>query len=166
MLFRSVRTPTGQAKVDEDTLRKIADRWPEAGLLADHFMLQKRRALLLSWREAQQYGRVNAQIIPNATITGRTSSRAPNFQQVPRVGSPYGKECRSLFTASPGRVLLASDLDRAELTMLAHYLDDGGAYGELLQTADIHQVNADRIDRKSTRLNSSHSQQSRMPSSA
>ena len=140
-----VRTPTGQAKVDEDTLRKIADRWPEAGLLADHFMLQKRRALLLSWREAQQYGRVNAQIIPNATITGRTSSRAPNFQAVPRVGSPYGKECRALFTASPGRVLLASDLDRAELTMLAHYLDDGGAYGELLQTADIHQVNADRM---------------------
>lgn len=138
-------TPTGQAKVDEDQLRKVAGRWPEAGKLANLFMLQKRKALVGAWVKASLGGRIHAQIIPNAAVTSRTSSRSPNMQQVPRVGSAYGLESRSLFTASRDRVLLASDLDRAELTVLAHYLDDGGAYGELLQTADIHQVNADRM---------------------
>lgn len=138
-------TPSGQAKVDETTLRGLSAKFPEAELLADYFVLTKRLGLLDSWLKHQTNGRMHVNIISNATVTGRTSSRNPNVQQVPRVGSPYGEECRSLFTASPGRVLLASDLDRAELTVLAHYLDDGGAYGELLATADIHQVNADRM---------------------
>ena len=141
----SEHTPSGQAKVDEKTLRAIAPKFPEAELLADNFMVTKRLALVRSWLEHGADGRIRAQVVPNAAITGRTSSRSPNLQQVPRVGSPYGEESRCLFTASPGRKLLASDLDRAELTMLAHYLDDNGEYGKLLQSADIHQVNADRM---------------------
>ena len=38
--------------------------------------------------------------------------------------------------------------------------------GEYVVTYNVEQGNVNNIDRKSTRLNSSHSQQSRMPSSA
>ena len=51
--------------------------------------------------------------------------------------------------------------------ILAHH-KKGGEFGEEIDTVDLELANGKKItaDRKSTRLNSSHYQQSRMPSSA
>lgn len=138
---------SGQAKIDETTLLDIADKYPSAKLFAEQFTLQKRLGLLNSWIEAERDGRVHAQVIPNSAATSRTSSRNPNLQQVPAVHSAYGRECRKCFRASPGRVLLAADLDKAELMLLAHYMYayDNGAYAAMLAESDIHQVNADAM---------------------
>ena len=138
---------SGQAKIDEQVLLKIADKYPSAKLFAEQFTVQKRLGLLESWLEADKGGRVHAQVIPNSAATTRTSSRSPNLQQVPSVHGAYGRECRQCFTASPGRVLLAADLDKAELMLLAHYMAayDGGAYAAMLTEGDIHQSNADAM---------------------
>ena len=138
---------SGQAKIDEQVLLKIADKFPSAKLFAEQFTLQKRRSLLNSWIEAERDGRVHAQVIPNSAATSRTSSRNPNLQAVPAAYSAYGRECRKCFRASPGRVLLAADLDKAELMLLAHYMYayDNGAYAAMLAESDIHQVNADAM---------------------
>jgi len=77
-----------------------------------------------------------------STNTFRCAHRNPNLGQV-----PASKEFRELFTASPGNVMVGSDLSGIELRMLAHYLGryDGGRYADILLNGDIHQVNADKI---------------------
>ena len=63
--------------------------------------------------------------------------------QVPGVGSPYGKECRSLFKASPRYTLVGCDASGLELRCLAHYLApyDKGDYTEKILKRDIHVEN-------------------------
>ena len=77
-----------------------------------------------------------------ATNTHRCAHRNPNLAQV-----PSGPEFRSLFKASPGKVMVGADLSGIELRMLAHYLAryDGGRYADVLINGDIHQENADKI---------------------
>tara|TARA_Y100000289_G_scaffold51644_1_gene52852 strand:- start:1479 stop:2309 length:831 start_codon:yes stop_codon:yes gene_type:complete len=77
-----------------------------------------------------------------ATNTFRCAHRKPNLGQV-----PASKEFRELFKASPGLVMVGSDLAQIELRLLAHYLAryDGGRYADLLLNDDIHQINADKI---------------------
>lgn len=136
-----------QAKIDETVLKSLADKIPEAGLMAEQFTIAKRIGLVESWLDADKDGRIHAQVISNSAQTSRTSSRNPNLQQVPSVFGAYGRECRQCFTASPGRVLLASDLDKAELMLLAHYMHpwDNGQYAAMLAEQDIHQLNADAM---------------------
>ena len=136
-----------RAKIDETILKDLAATYPEAGALAEQFTCAKRIALVESWLEAERNGRVHASVIPIGAATTRSASRNPNLQQVPSVHGAYGRECRQCFTASPGRVLLASDLDKAELMLLAHYMHqwDDGQYAAMLAEQDIHQVNADAM---------------------
>ena len=77
-----------------------------------------------------------------ATNTFRCAHRKPNLGQV-----PASKEFRELFKASPGLIMVGSDLAQIELRLLAHYLAryDGGRYADLLLNDDIHQINADKI---------------------
>ena len=70
----------------------------------------------------------------------------PNLGQVPRVGSPLGKECRSLFAAPEGKMLVGIDASGLELRMLAHYMRDQ-AYvtavvsGSSKDGTDVHTMN-------------------------
>ena len=87
------RTPTGLPMVDEKTLSRIKNI-PEAKLIAEYLLLQKRIAQIESWIESvEEDGRVHGFVIPNGTITGRMAHRAPNMAQVPSSKSPYGIEC-------------------------------------------------------------------------
>jgi DNA polymerase I-like protein with 3'-5' exonuclease and polymerase domains len=63
--------------------------------------------------------------------------------QVPACGSPYGKECRSLFIAPKGRVMVGVDASGLELRCLAHYMAkyDGGSFAKELLEGDIHTAN-------------------------
>jgi len=63
--------------------------------------------------------------------------------QVPRVGAPWGEECRSLFIATEGYVLVGVDASGLELRCLAHYTYpfDGGRYTEAILNGDVHTTN-------------------------
>ena len=67
----------------------------------------------------------------------------PNIAQVPSVLSEYGADCRALFTAPAGKVLVGADASGLELRMLASYLSniDGGSYAKKLLEGDIHETN-------------------------
>jgi len=65
---------------------------------------------------------------------------SPNMAQVPRVGSPYGVECRSCWTVEEGNVLVGIDASSLELRMLAHYMRDDEYTREILE-GDIHTKN-------------------------
>ena len=132
-------TPTGQPIVDEATLKKI-EHIKEAKLIADFLLYQKRIAQVSSWIDELQGDRVHGRVIPNGTITGRMTHRSPNMAQVPNLGSPYGKECRSCWTVPEGYRLVGIDASGLELRMLAHYMNDID-YIEEVVNGDIHSTN-------------------------
>ena len=79
-------------------------------------------------------------------MSGRCSHRGPNVAQIPRVGQPYGAECRALFYAPFGWVQVGADASGLELRALGAQLAyfDGGEYAKLVSTDgfDIHTHNA------------------------
>jgi len=133
-------TPTGQPVVDEGSLSKVKNI-PEAKLIAEFLLLQKRIAQIDSWILAvQDDNRVHGFVIPNGTITGRMAHRAPNVAQVPSTSSQYGSECRSCWIVKDGYKLLGVDASGLELRMLAHYMNDEGYTNEVTD-GDIHTAN-------------------------
>ena len=134
------RTPTGLPMVDEKTLGMIKNI-PEAKLIAEYLLLQKRIAQVESWVDAvEDDGRVHGFVIPNGTITGRMAHRKPNMAQVPSVKSPYGVECRACWTVPKGYKLIGVDASSLELRMLAHYMKDKEFTNEITN-GDIHARN-------------------------
>jgi len=135
-------TDKGNIIINEDILSKIKDM-PEAQMFSRYFLLQKRTGLLKSWiQECQEDDRVRGKVLTLRTITGRMAHHKPNMAQVPAVYSPYGKECRSLWTVSNPEThkLVGTDASGLELRCLAHYLDDPDFTNEIL-TGDVHTAN-------------------------
>ena len=133
-------TPTGQAIVDENTLKKIT-HIKEAQLIADFLLYQKRLAQVHSWIDAvKDDGRVHGSVICTGAITGRMAHRGPNMAQVPAVYSPYGKECRSCWVVPKGYKLVGIDASGLELRLLAHYMADEDYINEIIN-GDIHTAN-------------------------
>ena len=135
-------TPTGQPKIDETILSKVKDI-PEAAIIARYLMLQKRIAQVQSWLSFLRRDRVHGSVISNGTITGRMSHRDPNLAQVPSISSPYGKECRAVWSVPRGYKLVGVDASGLELRMLAHYLKDKEFIDDILN-GDIHTANQRR----------------------
>jgi len=81
--------------IKEPELKLIAERF------AKYFLLQKRAVMVESWIEAcDENNKVHGRVMTLRTITGRMAHNSPNMAQVPATYSPYGKECRSLWTVS------------------------------------------------------------------
>ena len=134
------KTDKGHIIVDEKVLSEIKNI-PEAELIKEFLMLQKRIAQVSSWIEAtREDGRVHGKVITNGTVTGRMSHQSPNMAQVPAVYSPYGKECRALCIANKGYKLVGGDASGLELRMLAHYMNDKEYTNEIIN-GDIHTAN-------------------------
>ena len=134
------KTDKGHVIVDEKVLSQIHNI-PEAKLINRYLMLQKRIAQVNSWIEAiKEDGRVHGKVITNGTITGRMSHQSPNMAQIPAVYSPYGKECRALWTVNKGYKLVGVDASGLELRMLAHYMNDE-RYTHEVVNGDIHRAN-------------------------
>ena len=134
------KTDKGHVIVDEKVLSEIKNI-PEAKLINEFLMLQKRIAQVSSWVEAiKEDGRVHGKVITNGTITGRMSHQAPNMAQIPAVYSPYGKECRQLWIVEKGYKLVGVDAKGLEIRMLAHYMNDKEYTHEVIN-GDIHTAN-------------------------
>jgi len=58
------------------------------------------------------------------TVSGRTSSSDPNFQNIAREGYAEIPGIRTLFTASPGHVIISADYSQAELRTCAKLSGD------------------------------------------
>jgi DNA polymerase-1 len=139
------KTDKGAVIVDETVLVSID--LPEAKLLSEYLMLQKRVAQVGSWlEEVRDTGRVHGSVITNGAVTGRMTHSSPNMAQVPNKGSPYGEDCRELWTVDEGNVLVGADASGLELRMLAHYMKDD-AYiktvceGSSKDGTDVHTQN-------------------------
>jgi len=133
-------TDKGQPIVDEGVLSKVKGI-PEAELIGEYLMIQKRIAQVQSWLDAvKDDGRVHGYVNANGAVTGRMTHSSPNMGQVPAGYSPYGKECRAVWVVPDGYKLVGMDASGLELRMLAHYMNDKDYTNEIL-TGDIHTAN-------------------------
>ena len=131
--------------INETVLKTIKE--PELKLTAErfakYFLLQKRAVMVESWIEAcDKSNRVHGKVMTLRTVTGRMAHNSPNMAQVPATYSPYGKECRGLWTISDAMnyKLVGTDASGLELRCLAHYLNDTSYTDEILN-GDIHTKN-------------------------
>lgn len=134
------KTDKGHVIVDEKVLSEIIDI-PEAKIINEFLLLQKRVAMIESWIEAvREDGRVHGKVITNGAITGRMSHQSPNMAQIPAVYSPYGPDCRELWVVPSGYKLVGVDASGLELRILSHYMNDKDYINELIN-GDIHTTN-------------------------
>lgn len=149
-------TPSGQPKVDESVLEGID--LPEARALQEYLLIDKRLGQISEGRQAWLE---NTEDNPDTgmphvhhscrpgPITHRMKHSHPNLGQVPSLKSPYGAECRALFTVPEGWQLMGADVSGLELRILAHHMApwDEGAYGDAIihgkqsEGTDIHSLN-------------------------
>ena len=133
-------TDKGHVIVDEKVLSEIKDI-PEAELIKEFLLLQKRVAMIESWIEAvREDGRVHGKVITNGAITSRMSHQSPNMAQIPAVYSPYGKDCRELWVVPSGYKLVGVDASGLEIRILSHYMNDKEYINEVIN-GDIHSTN-------------------------
>lgn len=140
-----VFTETGLPKVDEKVLSGLD--YPEAKLLNEYLMLQKRIGQLAegeqAWMKLSKNGVIHGRVNHMGAVTSRCTHQNPNCAQIPSVGAPYGKECRSLFHAPDGWVVMGCDVSGLELRMLGHFVAkfDDGKYADIVVNGDIHTAN-------------------------
>ena len=116
-------TEGGQPKIDETVLKDV--RLDEAQFIAKYLSLQKVMSFLTNWiKNTHDDGKIRGKVITCGAITNRMTHHSPNLGQVPSVSALYGKECRSLFKANDGDVIVGADLSGIELRCLAHYMQD------------------------------------------
>jgi DNA polymerase-1 len=138
-------TDGGKPQVDEVILGKLP--YEPCKILTEYLLVQKRISQLAegdqAWMKLVKKGKIHGSVNPNGAVTGRATHAYPNISQVPASSSPYGHECRELFTVPPGWTLVGADASGLELRCLAHFMAkyDGGKYGEVLLTGDIHTEN-------------------------
>ena len=116
--------------------------------MEEYLMVSKRLGQVsdgkMAWlKMVQADGRIHGRVNPCGAVTGRATHSYPNVAQVPAVGSPYGKECRSLFKVPDGWYQAGVDASGLELRCLAHFMApyDNGAYAHEILNGDIHTAN-------------------------
>ena len=148
------KTDKGSVIIDEPVLDSIKDKFPEASLLADYFLVSKRQSMVKSWIENynEDTGRIHGYVNSLGAVTGRMTHSKPNLAQVPAskvdkegnllwgFGGAYGTDCRSLFTVPKGYKQIGCDASGLELRCLAHYMNDP-EYTNLILHGDIHTAN-------------------------
>ena len=142
----TLKTKAGKAVIDEVVLKEVAS----SGItIAEDFLkcltITKKLGMISQGVNAWLKLCTTASRIHHhcsvATNTHRASHKRPNLSQV-----PSDHDCRQLFKATPGKVMVGADLSGIELRMLAHYLSKWSTeFADTLLNGDIHQVNADRV---------------------
>jgi DNA polymerase I-like protein with 3'-5' exonuclease and polymerase domains len=130
-------TEKGSPRLTEDSLEAL-----KGGLgreVALWYIYGHREALIRSQLlpHVRADGRIPAQAIPLGTNTGRMAHKIVVNIPKPKKKVIFGKECRELFIAKPGYMLVGYDARGLELRMLAHLIDDPN-YTEVVTNGNPH----------------------------
>lgn len=140
-------TPTGQPKVDEDSLVAFAEKLgiPEVRAIANWLVVNGRANMVTTWLNAVgDDGRIHGKVFSCGAITRRMRHNAPNTANIPGNEARFGRACRALWCASPGRVLVGYDAAALEMRMFGHYLGNKEA-ADLYIYGDPHTANRDAL---------------------
>lgn len=140
-------TPTGQPKVDEDSLVDFANsqKRPEIQAIADWLVANGRANMVRTWLNAvREDGRIHGKVFSCGALTRRMRHTTPNTANIPGNEAAFGAECRSLWRATPGRVLVGYDASALEMRMFGHYLGNKEA-ADLYIYGDPHTRNTELL---------------------
>lgn len=101
------------------------------------------KAGILYWVRAD--GRIHGSLKLAGTRTGRLSMEEPNLQNIPSPETEDGVMARSIFTASPGNVLVQLDYSQQELRVGAMLSGDKNMIDIFRRGVDYHQQTAELI---------------------
>ena len=150
-----VFTDGGKPKVDANILKGL--KYPPIEKLREYLIVadllgslaEGKQALLKHLNPSAPAGgkltglvHIHGGVIQTGTITHRAAHIKPPLTQVPKVGKPFGAECRALFGVPKGWVQIGADASGLELRVLAHYMAkyDDGAYAKVLLEGDVHSI--------------------------
>lgn len=143
VLFDSMGLPTiklsqktGKPSADAKVLKRLQAKGYDIAkeLLEYKFYYGATTKFLNKWGDFAKYdGRIHPSFGITNVVTGRTSCKDPNLQQVPR-----NKELRTLFTAEDGRTLIEADYSQIELRIAADYADEQTMIKLYKEGGDIH----------------------------
>lgn len=142
-------TPKGSPKVDEASLLEFAETSKEPAIkaLAEWLVKTSRKTMVEGWiKAAEKDGKIHGTVFTCGAATRRMRHNNPNTANIPSESNKaaYGHECRSLWTARPGRVLVGYDASGLEMRGFCHYLNNPEAT-KLYIEGDPHQSNADAL---------------------
>jgi len=131
--------------IDKEQLRNDIILW--ADYLADFKELDKQRSTYIEGligRAESANGKIYTSFSLHTTVTGRSSSRGPNLQNItrPKQGLP---NIRSLFSASEGNVILSADYSQAELRAIAQLSEDRKLRNIYNEGVSLHKQVAERF---------------------
>lgn len=134
-------TPTGLPKMSEQALNSVESDHPGIPELVRYKTIEKRLGQIhdgkASWINKVTDGKIHGRVQATGARTGRMSASSPNMQQVPRVGSYLGEECRALFGPQDKGYLVGCDASGLELRVLAHYMQNPEFTKEVVE-GDVH----------------------------
>ena len=139
-------TKAGQPKTDAATLRDLP--YPAIPLLTKYAIASKIVSMAYDGSQAwlqkvTPAGTIHGRVLATGTRTNRCSHKNPNVAQTPKVGKPYGEECRSMWRPTrhaDGWVLVGADASGIELRMMAERMArfDDGEFIEVVLDGDPH----------------------------
>lgn len=138
-------TDAGNPKVDEDALKEFADEINDdrIKLIADWMVRSSRKSTVEGWlKVVYPDSRIHGIVFSCGAGSRRCRHNKPNQANIPSNEAVYGEECRDLWTATPGNILLGGDAKAVQMRMFGHYLGDKEV-AKLYIEGDPHQVNAD-----------------------
>lgn len=142
------KTPSGSPTTDRKVLVRLRDDLEDGpakealSTLIEWGPYQKLYSTYLKGFEAsvKPDGRLHTSITKCGTATGRSSSSAPNLQNIPKRNPVIQKVIRSMLVAPPGKVLVAADYSQSELRWIAHESGDRNMRQIFLDGGDMHQI--------------------------
>jgi len=150
LLYDTLQIPSDNRRVDKLALESL--QHPIVDILMEYKLKYKLLSTfiigLLNF--SGEKGIIHPHFLLHATVTGRTSSRAPNLQNMPVV---VGSIIRDAFIAPPGKVLLEVDYAQLELKIAAWYSRDvklqdiykSGGDAHVLAAAEMYKVPVGKV---------------------
>jgi len=150
-----IRNGEVRMKIEDETFEFLKDdkNAPQevrdiSVIMEEYRVLSKRLGQLADGKQAwlknvKADGMIHGSVNPNGAVTGRATHSKPNIAQVPKVGKPFGAECRALFGVPEGWIQCGVDASGLELRCLGHFMSpyDKGAYAHEVINGDIHTIN-------------------------
>jgi DNA polymerase I len=116
------RTPSGKGSTDEESIQQL--NLPELKFYKDRTTLKKALDVLQGFQQEQIRGIIHPSFNLNLARTYRSSSRNPNFQNIPKRDKELMKTCRKALFPRPGHQLLEVDYSQLEVRIAACYHED------------------------------------------
>jgi uracil-DNA glycosylase family 4 len=160
-------TGTGLASTDADTLEALVDEHPVVADILQWRQVAKMKSTYADGSDGdggllahvRDDGRIHPTIHPDGADTGRTSSSAPNLQNIPSTENPDEQAkalavmIRNCFTATPSTSglpwwLVEFDYSQIELRVAADQSGDPGMLGIFQRGEDYHRRTAQMLSRE------------------